>query len=108
MRYAAVHEDPHLLRILQMENVDVATAVNFSGETPLHIAASRGNLRVLEWLLQTGVSVNQKNAAGMTAEEVAASKRQFEAAYILSKKIEKVSLFRIDYSREGNNAIKNQ
>nr|XP_027220828.1 serine/threonine-protein phosphatase 6 regulatory ankyrin repeat subunit B-like [Penaeus vannamei] len=90
VRYAAVHEDPHLLRILQMENVDVATAVNFSGETPLHIAASRGNLRVLEWLLQTGVSVKQKNAAGMTAEEVAASKRQFEAAYILSKKMKRM------------------
>ncbi|XP_037804224.1 ankyrin-3-like [Penaeus monodon] len=89
VHYAALHEDPHLLRNLHLENIDVASAVNFSGETALHIAASEGNLRVLEWLLQKGVNVNHKNAVGMTAEEVAASKRQYRAAEILSKKIVK-------------------
>lgn len=72
----------------------MASAVNFSGETALHIAASEGNLRVLEWLLQKGVNVNNKNAVGMTAEEVAASKRQYRAAEILSKKVVKVRLLR--------------
>ncbi|XP_063601900.1 putative ankyrin repeat protein RF_0381 [Penaeus indicus] len=90
VHYAALREDPRVLQVLHEENVDVASAVNFSGETPLHIAASRGNLKVLEWLLQKGVNVNHKNAEGMTAEEVAASKRQYGAAEILSKNVVKI------------------
>ncbi|XP_042874440.1 ankyrin-3-like isoform X2 [Penaeus japonicus] len=85
VHYAAFHDDASLLSILHTEGVDVASAINARRETPLHIAASRGNLEVLEWLLQKGVPVNQKDAEGRTAEEVAALKRQCQAADTLSK-----------------------
>ncbi|XP_047481784.1 ankyrin-3-like isoform X2 [Penaeus chinensis] len=90
VHYATLHEDTRLLDTLHLEHVDVASAVNFSGETPLHIAASRGNVKVLEWLLRKGVKVNHKNSVGMTAEEVAASKRQYGAAEVLSKNVVKI------------------
>ena len=48
------------------ESIDPLTYVSPDGDTCLHIAALRGNLRAVELLIKAGVDVNQQGDIGYT------------------------------------------
>jgi len=45
--------------------------VNFSGYTPLHLAASAGNLEITKWLVNNGADFQLKTSSGQTASQLA-------------------------------------
>jgi ankyrin repeat protein len=62
------------------------------GDTPLHGAAQRGNVKLLQMLLAAGANPNAKNKVGGTALMWAAVSGQEEAARVLIEKGTDVSL----------------
>lgn len=44
---------------------------NFNGYSPLHLAASAGNLEITKWLIVHGADCELKNSSGKTAMQLA-------------------------------------
>jgi uncharacterized protein len=56
---------------------------NVVGDTPLHIAASWGNVEMIEALLDHGADVNAPGEHGLTPVHIAAEEDNFEAVALL-------------------------
>lgn len=56
-----------------------------SGNTPLHLAAKHGHLKMLELLLRTKVEVDARNIAGQTALHYLAARKSLAAVKLASK-----------------------
>ena len=62
-----------------------------NGSTSLHLAANRGHLEILGFLLDKGADVNSSDASGSTPLDEAAWKGHVEAARLLLKRGAKVN-----------------
>lgn len=63
---AILEEYSDLPEFLELDNLGVATVGNF-GNTPLHVAACRGESAAIEVLLAAGADVNLQGELGNTA-----------------------------------------
>ena len=63
--------------------VDWVTLNDPMKHSPLHIAALRGSLKCLHWLLKHGAEVDAKNSIGRTPLHLAACEEQVDAALML-------------------------
>jgi len=68
---AAKEGDLAKVKALLEKNEDLAEAKNKKGETPLHSAASGGQLEVVKFLVSKGVDINLKENNGATALHLA-------------------------------------
>lgn len=59
-RAIAIHDNPRALALLASDPSLIHARVLPHGWTPLHIAAARRNLQMIEWLLQHGADANAK------------------------------------------------
>lgn len=60
-------------RLLNDPRVDISSIADMNGNTPLHLAASKGTSANIRALLEAGANVNQRNKQGRTALSNAAS-----------------------------------
>jgi TonB family protein len=63
---AALNPDPRVLELLHKDGTNLEDELRESGYRPLHFAASRGRLKVAEWLLAQGVEVDPVSKSGET------------------------------------------
>lgn len=63
---AAENGDLELVKKLISENPKLVDAPDREGKTPLHYAAAKGNLEVVEFLVKNGANVNARNSSGIT------------------------------------------
>ncbi len=73
------------LEALQAFPEEHATKVTDDGDTPLMIAASRGNLQIIKYLIQKGGDVHQKNKHHENAVFFAAKNGQMETLHFLQE-----------------------
>jgi ankyrin repeat protein len=50
-----------------MADADVNVCTEASGDSPLHVAATNGQLSAVQALIECGANVNQTNSTGWTA-----------------------------------------
>lgn len=68
MHMAALGEDVECLGLARAAGVALDTpALASQGETPAMLAASRGRLKALAWLVEQGVDLNQRDPQGLSA-----------------------------------------
>ena len=79
---------------------------NHGSYTPLHIAASMGNIKMIELLLENGANPNATDKLGKTALDKAISRHQHKAASTLKKAME-ISQRQIAYDESSNIVIIN-
>ncbi len=60
-----------------------ADSADIFGKTSLHTASSRGDVEIVELLLETGMEVNTKNRFGWTPLHLASSKGHIEIVEML-------------------------
>ena len=60
-----------------------ADSADIFGKTSLHTASSRGDVEIVELLLETGIDVNAKNRFGWTPLHLASSKGHIEIVEML-------------------------
>ena len=59
--------DPHIADVLLFHKADInAPCDGHDGQTPLHFAASQGQLQAVEWLLKNGANINARDKNGAT------------------------------------------
>ena len=73
-----------MVRLLHEHHADV-DAVDSDGNTPLHVAAQRGNVAVLDVLLAFGANVYARNHSGKTPLHLAAAYSQRRAVRLLCR-----------------------
>lgn len=71
--YAITEGDLSKVKDMMRTNIGLLNQADYSGNTPLHLAATGPNVRVLKWLLQQGASVHLRNQTGRTALFLAAN-----------------------------------
>ncbi|XP_045216692.1 uncharacterized protein LOC123566548 [Mercenaria mercenaria] len=71
--------------VKQILNNDTDLTVDRKGDTPIHLAARKGNLDILELLIQNGCNVNQKNQNGFAALHYAAREGRMDIVCFLLK-----------------------
>lgn len=93
--------------ILDKKQIDINQFVDKkNGFTVLHIAASVGDVKVIDFLLKNGADYTIKTSKGTTAEKIALNSNCFDAANHLkkiaeAKKAEKELLFALSDSEEA-------
>lgn len=83
--YAIANGDLDKAKDILREDPELLNRPDYSGNTPLHLAATGPNLRVLRWLLQQGASVHMRNytGSGRTALFLAANAGRTSHATLL-------------------------
>jgi len=71
-----------LPEFVELDVLDVNTIGNF-GDTPLHVAATRGVLAEVKLLIESGANVNASGELGNTPLHEAVGQGHFEAAEVL-------------------------
>jgi ankyrin repeat protein len=64
----------------------IINAGEIEGDTPLHVAAAKGNLEFIKRLLESGANVDIGNSIGATPLDTAIAYDQFEAARMILEK----------------------
>ena len=84
--YAITNGDLDRVKDVLREGPGLLNRPDYSGNTPLHLAATGPNLRILRWLLQQGASVHVRNytGSGRTALFLAANAGRTSHASLLS------------------------
>ncbi|WP_353280516.1 ankyrin repeat domain-containing protein [Wolbachia endosymbiont (group B) of Cyclophora punctaria] len=72
-----------LLKCISEHGADVNLEDNLIGRSPLHIAATNGNVEAVELLIKYGANVNHKDAWGWTPFNCAATKGNRKVMYYL-------------------------
>lgn len=63
---AAENGDLETVKKLVSADSKLIDAPDREGKTPLHYAAAKGHLNVVEWLVKNGANVNARNSSGIT------------------------------------------
>jgi ankyrin repeat protein len=79
---AVIIEDANDLKRLIASGADV-NAMDENGQTPLHVAASRGSKKMVELLIEKGARTEAKNISGQTALYDAVELRKVEIVKLL-------------------------
>jgi ankyrin repeat protein len=84
---ASWHDDPAVIHTLVFNGHEALLALQTSkGNTPLHRAAAKGNVRIVEYILHNkGARIHAKNHDGLTALELATAAGQTVAALKISE-----------------------
>jgi ankyrin repeat protein len=61
----------------RMLSMNTSPNFTYNGTTPLHLAAERGYPEMVRILISYGADYRKKNAQGMTALEIALTKKKF-------------------------------
>lgn len=84
--YAITNGDLDKVKEILRDDPGLLNRADYSGNTPLHLAATGPNLRILRWLLQQGASVHMRNytGTGRTALFLAANAGRTSHAALLT------------------------
>lgn len=63
---AAENGDLNTVKALIQKDKTLINAPDREGKTPLHYAAAKGHLHIVEWLVMHGADVNARNSSGIT------------------------------------------
>lgn len=74
-----------ILKVLESHSCNLKAISDTSKSTALHLAAERGHLQVVEWLVEQGVSTAEKDARHNTAQ-VCAKINNHQDVFTLLKK----------------------
>lgn len=81
---AAEGGDVSILQYLHSCGCDIHATSTPEGLTALHVAARLGHVQATEWLVQKGVSAEERDAAGNTALDYARMEGHEETLSMLS------------------------
>ncbi|EFA05211.2 uncharacterized protein LOC103313299 [Tribolium castaneum] len=85
-----------------LPDADVSTMATDLGDTPLHLAVSRGNLTLTKRLLKSGLKPNDANRSGETPTQCAVKRGHFSILYLLLEN-DKNAVIRSD--QKGNTLL---
>ncbi|MBU1218379.1 ankyrin repeat domain-containing protein [Myxococcota bacterium] len=69
--YAENNKVEYLDNLLEKNKIDVDAYSKYSGETPLYVAAKKGNRKFVTWLIKHGALINKKTTLPSHEEETA-------------------------------------
>ena len=81
---AALNGNREVVELLLMKGADANAVAREDGSTPLHYAASFGRLEAVALLVKYGADVTRKNAAGVTAVQLADRNNHTEISKFLT------------------------
>ncbi|MGB9602646.1 MAG: ankyrin repeat domain-containing protein [Limisphaerales bacterium] len=82
---AAENGDLETVKKLVGQDAKLIDAPDREGKTPLHYAAAKGHLAVVEWLVKNGANVNARNSSGITPLYLAKGFGKKDVAEFLEK-----------------------
>lgn len=85
----AVHwaDEPELVEFLISKEANINAVYRENGQTPLHMAISKGNKKNVEILLSKGVDVKAKDNLGRNALRIASEEKQPEIVQLLRQNL---------------------
>ncbi|KAK8751764.1 hypothetical protein OTU49_010214, partial [Cherax quadricarinatus] len=71
IHWAAIGGHEKILQYLKTKSCNLQALTRGKRQTALHLAADNGNLEAAKWLVENGVSLEHKDAGGLTAKDLA-------------------------------------
>lgn len=85
MRNAVSGGSTEIVNMLLAKNIPIKNEANSFGWTPLHFAASKGHIQMIELLVKNGADLNSRSLSGKSAYNVAAEADQKETLELIKK-----------------------
>ena len=73
----------NIINYFQNNNIDINLPLNSFNWTPLHTAAYRGNIQLVEYLLKRGANMKIPNSSGLTAINLAETKQLWKVVDLM-------------------------